>query len=228
MFYVIVAGSREFNDYNLLKEKLDYLLHKRVAAGETITIISGTANGADRLGERYAKEKGHLIRRIPADWNHYGNGAGYRRNVEMANIANALVAFWDGESPGTKHMIDIAEDKDLLTRVIYYKKESNSIKVGNIRTHKKDNSIAIKVDRTSVLGNPFYMANENERDLVCNQYEVYFKDKMEKKTDIAFVNEVNRIMELSKENDITLLCWCYPKRCHAETIIRYIKENRGD
>lgn len=100
-----------------------------------------------------------------------------------------------------------------------------SIKVGNIRTHKKDGSIAIKVDRSSVLGNPFYMADESKRDAVCDKYETYFKKKIEDGLDVAFINEVNRINELSQEHDVTLLCWCYPKRCHAETIADYLKNN---
>lgn len=98
-----------------------------------------------------------------------------------------------------------------------------SIKVGNIRTHKKDGSIAIKIDRSSVLGNPFYMPNEAKRDLVCDQYEEYFNKKITGKTDSKFIEELNRIYELSKSNDITLLCWCSPKRCHGETIKRYIE-----
>jgi hypothetical protein len=120
-FKVIVAGSREFNDYNLLKSKLDYYLSRKVAEGDKIIIISGTANGADKMGERYAKEKGYYIEQHPADWNSFGKSAGYRRNLEMANVADALVAFWDGVSNGTKHMINIAEAKGLPTKVVYYK-----------------------------------------------------------------------------------------------------------
>lgn len=98
-----------------------------------------------------------------------------------------------------------------------------SIKVGNIRSHKKDGSIPIKIDRSSVLGNPFYMPDESKRDLVCDQYEEYFNKKIKDGTDSKFIGELNRIYELSKSNDITLLCWCSPKRCHGETIKRYIE-----
>lgn len=97
------------------------------------------------------------------------------------------------------------------------------IKIGNIRTYKKDNSIPIKIDRSSVLGNPFYMQNESKRDFVCEQYETYFKDKI-KNNDVYFINELNRIYEICIKNDVTLLCWCSPKRCHGETIKRYIDE----
>ncbi len=92
------------------------------------------------------------------------------------------------------------------------------IKIGNITTFKPDGSITIKVDRSSPLGNPFYMGNESLRDFVCDRYEAYFNAPHP----IIFNDELNRIVELAKTNDITLLCWCYPKRCHAETIKKYI------
>lgn len=50
----------------------------------------------------------------------YGKSAGYKRNSEMAEIADALIAFWDCSSKGTKDMIDIAKNKNLLVRVIKY------------------------------------------------------------------------------------------------------------
>ena len=98
-----------------------------------------------------------------------------------------------------------------------------SIKVGNIRTHKNDSTIGIKIDRSSVLGNPFYMSDESKRDLVCDNYQEYFDQKVQSNTDVKFMNELRRIYELSLTSDITLLCWCSPKRCHGETIKRYIE-----
>lgn len=115
-FKLIVAGSRGFNDYKLLKNKLDFFLKKQT----NISIISGTAKGADKLGERYAREKDYDLIQLPAEWDKYGKKAGYLRNVEMANIADAVVLFWDGKSNGTKHMLDIAKEKELMIRVIYY------------------------------------------------------------------------------------------------------------
>jgi hypothetical protein len=104
---IIIAGSRTYNDYELLKRVCDETL-------SLITeIVSGTANGADKLGERYAKEKGYPIKQFPADWNKYGKSAGYIRNKQMAEYADALIAFWDGKSKGTKHMIDLAKLNNL-------------------------------------------------------------------------------------------------------------------
>jgi hypothetical protein len=57
---------------------------------------------------------------MPAQWEIYGKMAGYLRNLEMAKIADAVVLFWDGKSKGTKHMLDISQDRGLLVRIIYY------------------------------------------------------------------------------------------------------------
>lgn len=122
IFKIIIAGFRGFKDYKFLKEKLDFFLERK-AKTHKIIIISGTAKGADKLGEKYAKEKGYEIERFPANWDEHGKKAGYIRNSEMADHAHALVAFWDGISKGTKHMIDLAERKELFIRIIYYKGE---------------------------------------------------------------------------------------------------------
>lgn len=119
IFKVIVAGGRKFNDYNLLKNKLDNILSEKRKTHQ-IYIISGMAKGADTLGEQYANENGFTVLGFPAEWNLYGKSAGIRRNEEMAKVGDALIAFWDGESPGTKHMIETAKSKKLLVRVIKY------------------------------------------------------------------------------------------------------------
>lgn len=118
-FKVIVAGGRDFNDYRLLRDKLDTLL-TNVAKKDTITIISGTAPGADRLGERYAQQRHYNLEKYPAKWHVFGNQAGFIRNTEMAKRADALVAFWNGESHGTRHMIEYARQKKLKVRVVRY------------------------------------------------------------------------------------------------------------
>tara|TARA_R100000005_G_C4931143_1_gene160077 strand:- start:142 stop:531 length:390 start_codon:yes stop_codon:yes gene_type:complete len=121
-FRVIVAGSRgatSYKTFRLLERKLNSILEKKSITHDII-IISGTASGADKLGERYAEDKNYTVKQFPADWNKYGKRAGYMRNVEMANNADALVALWDGQSRGTNHMINIARMQGLPTRVIRY------------------------------------------------------------------------------------------------------------
>lgn len=115
---VIIAGSRGFSDYDLLCSKLDFLL-----SGQTdIQIVCGEARGADTLGKRYAKEHGYDVLSFPADWNKYGKSAGYRRNKEMAETADALVAFWDGKSRGTANMISIMRTMKKPVRIVRYDK----------------------------------------------------------------------------------------------------------
>lgn len=118
-FRVIIAGTRTFNNYELLQSTLDWLLKEKKDA-HSIVIISGKARGADSLGERYAKENGYLIDDKPAEWDKYGKAAGYIRNEEMAKVAEACVVFWDGKSRGSKHMIDLAKKYNLKLKVVVY------------------------------------------------------------------------------------------------------------
>lgn len=119
MFRVIIAGSRDFSDYDFLSCVMDRLLSNY--AQEDIQIVCGMAKGADTCGERYAKEHGYKIRYFQADWDRYGTAAGPIRNEEMARNADALVAFWDGKSPGTKSMIQLAQKYNLQIRIKKYK-----------------------------------------------------------------------------------------------------------
>lgn len=120
MFRVIIAGGRDFDDYDLVVSTMDKLLQNIT---EPITIVCGMARGADTLGERYAISKEYEVARFSADWGKFGKAAGYKRNEKMAQNADALVAFWDGSSRGTKHMIDLAHKYNLRVRVKRYQKK---------------------------------------------------------------------------------------------------------
>ena len=98
---LIIAGGRDFDDWPLLRDTVDRLLRERVA----ITIIAGGARGADMLAARYAKARRLPLVEMPARWEADGRRAGFVRNEAMAKVADGLVAFWDGVSPGTGHMI---------------------------------------------------------------------------------------------------------------------------
>src|SRR5665213_402070 len=104
---VIIAGSRNFEHYQLLKFKCNAIL-KELKGKSEVQIVSGGANGADKLGERYARENHYICKRFEPDWDKNGKAAGFIRNEEMAKYADYLIAFWDGQSKGTKHMIEIA------------------------------------------------------------------------------------------------------------------------
>jgi len=100
MYKIAIVGSRTFTDYEFMKQILD--AHKDKIA----LIISGGADGADTLAQRYAKENAIPIHIYYPDWKNYGKRAGFRRNVIIANLAEKMIAFWDGKSKGTKHSID--------------------------------------------------------------------------------------------------------------------------
>lgn len=118
MFRVIIAGTRTYDDYASLKAYADYKLSR---IEDDIEIVSGGARGADALGEMYAREKGYSIKRFQAEWDRYGKSAGPRRNEAMAKYADALLAYWDGESRGTKSMIELAKANGLKVGVYQYK-----------------------------------------------------------------------------------------------------------
>lgn len=115
MFKVIIAGSRNINNYAYIKNKMDAIL-KNVE--EDIEIVSGGARGVDLLGERYAKEKGYPVKQFIPDWDELGRGAGYIRNAEMADYSDACVVFWDRASKGSIHMYETAKKKGLKARLI--------------------------------------------------------------------------------------------------------------
>ena len=99
-----IVGSRTFNDYNLL----ELTVKANYDVPNISQIISGGACGADKLAEHFAKNNNIETTIYKPDWNKYGKRAGYMRNVDIINAADHVLAFWDGNSKGTKHDIDIA------------------------------------------------------------------------------------------------------------------------
>ena len=120
MFRVIICGGSDFNDYNLLKNKCDYYLKNRIANGENVIVVSGGSEGADSLGEKYAKERGFNIERFTANWSKYGKRAGYLKNKQMAEVGNACIAFMSsyGENKSAKNMVSIARENRLTVREV--------------------------------------------------------------------------------------------------------------
>ena len=111
---VIIAGSRSAVYSDGIKEKVTFLLN-----GLTdVEIVSGTARGADKIGERIAEELGLPLKRFPADWDKHGRSAGPIRNRQMAEYGTHLILIWDGVSKGSKNMLEEARKRGLHTRVI--------------------------------------------------------------------------------------------------------------
>lgn len=117
MYKVVVAGTRTFSNYELMKKELDFILSKRLP---DVQIVSGVAEGADKLGEYYASENNLSVKQFPANWKDFGKKAGYIRNRQMAEYSDACVVFWDGVSKGAKLMIDIAKELNIKLLIVKY------------------------------------------------------------------------------------------------------------
>lgn len=110
---VIIAGSRGITDYLRVKEAVSF------SGFPVSSVVSGTANGVDKLGEVWAEENNLPCIRMPADWDKHGKSAGYRRNQDMAAIADACIVVYDGVSKGSRHMIEIFK-KTAKPLFVYY------------------------------------------------------------------------------------------------------------
>lgn len=115
---LIVAGGRDFTDQQLANQWLDFLLQNYDK--EDIVIVCGKARGADTLGEVWAINNGVDVWEFIPDWDGLGKKAGHVRNREMGNVGSHLLAFWDKSSKGTKGMIEYAEKKGLVVKVVNY------------------------------------------------------------------------------------------------------------
>ena len=95
------------------------------------------------------------------------------------------------------------------------------IEIMNLRNTKPSQPYDVKVDRSSVLGNPFPMSNESQRNAVCDRYAKYASEQIKNG---AYLKEMSRLYYLYKQyGKLRLFCWCAPKRCHAETIKAYLE-----
>ena len=113
---VIIAGGRDFNNYQLLVKECDTILKQYL----DIEIVSGNAKGADKLAIDYAIQNNYKLTKFNPDWNIFGKSAGPIRNKQMAEYADTLIAFWDKKSKGTKNMLDTATKLNLKVYVFYY------------------------------------------------------------------------------------------------------------
>lgn len=116
---IVVAGSRNFNNWNLAKEFIDFCI-RRIKNEHTLVFMSGCCKGADKLGERYATENGYKIEYYPVNWDKYGKSAGPKRNEIMAEKCDFVICFLDGKSNGTKSMINYSKKYNKPLRIKYY------------------------------------------------------------------------------------------------------------
>lgn len=137
---VIIAGTRTYDNYEDLRYVCDVSIEQLKCT--EVEIVIGCAEGADKLGEKYAAERGYKVTKFPANWSLHGKAAGPIRNREMAEYADVLIAFWDGVSKGTGNMIKEAEERRLSSFVHYIEPYTKGM---NIRwrnyNFKKSNNV---------------------------------------------------------------------------------------
>lgn len=102
---LIVAGGRDFHNMEYMVMCLYNLVNKGDIP-DNPQLVCGMARGADMVAYALWKQSLMTVHAFPANWDKHGRSAGYIRNANMGDFADALVAFWDGQSKGTKHMID--------------------------------------------------------------------------------------------------------------------------
>lgn len=122
---LIVAGSRTFADAALFDRKMAEFASR----SGTFEVVSGMAPGADALAFQYARREGLTCHEFPADWKSEGRAAGHARNGRMAAFADALLAFWDGTSPGTENMIRQMEFLDKPVEVVLFGEAAGVVQV---------------------------------------------------------------------------------------------------
>lgn len=133
-YRVAIVGGRDFTDYRMLEHYVTNSLRDKTITHE-IVIVCGLAKGADLLGKQYALERGYAVEEYPANWNdlsvepcaikkgrygYYNALAGHNRNQTMREVSDAVIAFWDGQSKGTKEMIDSSRKMGVPTKVFEY------------------------------------------------------------------------------------------------------------
>ena len=117
-FRVIIAGGREVTG-DTADELVSSAIFESGWQDEITEVIHGDAHGIDKAAQRVCQGKWPIVR-MPADWDSYGKSAGPRRNREMAERADALIAVWDGMSRGTANMIQTAKQRGLSVFVYRY------------------------------------------------------------------------------------------------------------
>ena len=113
-----IIGSRYFSNSNFM----DKILDPYRELGNMDEIVSGGAKGADLLAKQYAEKHNIKYTEFPALWNQYGKSAGYKRNIQIVDHSDMIIAFLmkGMENKGTNHTISIGQDKSKEIVIVEY------------------------------------------------------------------------------------------------------------
>lgn len=115
---LIIAGSRNYDDYDVIKRQTLAFINEIREDIENITIVCGDQWGVDYNADRFAREHRLICHRYPALWHLYDKAAGPIRNKRMAIVSHACIVFWDGTSPGSADMIRQAREQHLIVKEV--------------------------------------------------------------------------------------------------------------
>lgn len=104
----IIAGCRDIFDMAIVEEAISCWIFP------ITEVVCGKAPGIDTVGETWAKAHKIPVKDFPADWNRFGRAAGPKRNAQMAEYSEALIAIWDQKSHGTRNIINIMDGLNKL------------------------------------------------------------------------------------------------------------------
>ena len=181
---VVIAGSRTITDYEILLDamsQVDWVITE---------VVSGLATGVDTLGMRWAKEKNIPVKEFRAEWELHGKAAGPIRNSQMAKYADAVIVIWDGESRGSKNMIEEAKGHGLELKVFDLKDLKKSRPLGPIKNNPVFGKEAIERSHRESG------SIDTETVSLNNQHIVAYKDPKRNS------RLTNMVLELVKEVNI--------------------------
>jgi hypothetical protein len=108
--HIAIIGSRSFNDYPVLESIVMNMLNDKGVKLSDLTVISGGAKGADSLGREFSQKHGTQYKEFLPDWEQFGKRAGFVRNAEIVKNSDYVIAFWDGQSKGTRNSLEVAQN----------------------------------------------------------------------------------------------------------------------
>ena len=115
MFRLLVTGSRDWSDVEVIATELQFVAKKY----NNVVLVSGHAIGADRIAELIAVDLGWVVEIHEPDWTLHGKSAGFKRNTTMLETdVQAVLAFHKDNSKGTADTIKKAKERKIPTRVL--------------------------------------------------------------------------------------------------------------